>query len=195
FRTLRIPLKAGREFTEQDTEQAPRVVIISETMARSLFQPGVNPIGKRLRFGTEPADDPAWSTIVGIAADARYRELEDVRSDLYMSLEQWPGAFVNHLAVRTTADPLALLSTVRREVAALDPNQAVTRVATLDELVAAGLARSRFSAALLGCLSGLALLLAALGIYGLLSYTISLRTGEIGIRLALGAQGRDIRRM
>jgi putative ABC transport system permease protein len=195
FRTFRIPLKAGREFTQQDTDETPRVAIISETMARTLFAPGVDPLGKRLRFGTEPTENPAWCTIVGIAADARYRELEDVRYDLYMPLDQWAGAFVNHFAVRTTADPLALLPTVRREIAALDPSQAVTRVATMEQLVSANLARSRFSAALLCCLSGLALLLAAIGIYGLLAYTISLRNCEIGIRLALGAQGRDIWRL
>jgi putative ABC transport system permease protein len=118
-----------------------------------------------------------------------------VRFDLYMPLEQWGSAFVNHLAVRTTSDPVALLPTVRREIAALDPSQAATRVATMEELVSANLARSRFSAALLCGLSVLALLLAAIGIYGLLAYTISLGSGEIGIRLALGAQGRDIWRL
>jgi putative ABC transport system permease protein len=195
FRTFRIPLKAGREFTQQDTDQTPSVVIISETMARALFAAGVDPLGRRLRFGTEQTEHPVWCTIVGIAADARYRELEDVRFDLYMPLEQWGSAFVNHLAVRTTSDPVALLPTVRREIAALDPSQAATRVATMEELVSANLARSRFSAALLCGLSVLALLLAAIGIYGLLAYTISLGSGEIGIRLALGAQGRDIWRL
>jgi putative ABC transport system permease protein len=195
FRTFRIPIKAGREFNEHDTEQTPRVAIISETMARTLFKPGSDPIGRRLRLGTQPTDDPSWCTIVGIAADARYRELADVRFDLYVPLEQWPGAFANHFAVRTTGEPLALLSSVRRELDVLDPTQALTRVATMDQLVAANLARSRFSAVLLSCLSGLALLLAAIGIYGLLAYTISLRSGEIGIRLALGAQPRDIWRL
>jgi predicted permease len=195
FRTFRIPLKAGREFSQQDTDQTPPVLIISETMARALFTAGVDPLGRRLRFGTEPAENPVWCTIVGIAGDARYRELEDVRFDLYMPLEQWGGAFVNHIAIRTASDPVAMLPTVRREIAALDPGQAVTRVATMEQLVSANLARSRFSAALLCGLSFLALLLAAIGIYGLLAYMISLRNGEIGIRLALGAQGRDIWRL
>jgi len=192
FRTFRIPIKAGREFTEQDTDQSPLAAIISETMAKILFGPGVDPLGKRLRLGTEATDSPSWRTIVGVAGDARYRELQDIRFDLYIPFDQWPSAFVNHFAVRTTSEPTALLATVRREVAALDSTQAVTRVATMDQLVAASLAQSRFSAVLMNWLSGLALLLATIGIYGVLAYSVARRTGEFGIRLALGAQTGEI---
>jgi putative ABC transport system permease protein len=195
FRTFGIPIKAGREFTEQDTDRTPPAIIISETMARTLFGTGVDPLGKRLRLdlavGTGEERHP-WLTIVGVAGDVRYRELQDIRFDLYLPFAQWPSAFVNHFAVRATTDPAAMLASVRSEVAALDPTQAVTRVATMDQLVAANLAQPRFSAILLNWLSGLALLMAAIGVYGVLAVSVAQRTGEFGIRLAVGAQRADI---
>jgi putative ABC transport system permease protein len=189
FRTIRLPLKAGREFNDFDAEQSQPVAIISERMARTMFGAGVDPLGKQLRLDLR---DSPWRTIVGVVGDTRYRALQDTRFDLYIPFAQWGPGFVNHFAVRTSVAPQTMLSTVRSEVAALDATQAISRVATMDEMVAAHLAQPRFSAVLLNWLSALALLLAAVGIYGLLAYSVAERAGEFGIRLVLGAQRKDI---
>ena len=193
FRTFGTPLKAGREFSSSDTPDAPLVAIINETMARRLIPPGIDPVGQRLQLDPDDPRSP-WMTIVGIAGDVRQRELEDVRYAIYRPNTQTRHA-LNHFAVRTTSNPAALIATVRREIAAIDPTQVATSIATMEERVATHLARPRFNALLLNWLSGLAVLLAAVGIYGVVSYSVAQRTGELGIRLALGAQTKDILRL
>ena len=190
FRTFGIPLKSGRGFEAQDKAGNPPVVIISESMAERFFGSPARAIGKRLKLNPADAEEP-WHEIVGVAGDVRYRELQTSRLDLYVPHAQSTPS-LNHFAVRTTMDPAQALALVRREVASLDPNQAVSRVASMDELAAAQLARPRFNAVLLNWLAGLAMLLAALGIFGVMAYTVAQRTNELGIRIALGAQPRNI---
>ena len=189
FRSMGIPLKAGREFTEQDNEHAPQVAIITETMARRIFAPGVDAVGKRIKLGGQ-----GWRTIIGVAGDARYRGLRDMRWDVYVPYMQFPIP-VLYVTVRTTSDPTSFIAVARREVAALGPDQAITGLTTMEQLVSAALARPRFNALLLNLLSALAGILAVMGIYGVVSYSVTQRTQEIGIRLALGAQAGDVLRL
>ncbi|MEK6406540.1 MAG: ABC transporter permease [Acidobacteriota bacterium] len=190
FRTFGIPIKAGREFSAFDTPDAPLVAIINETMARRLVAPGVDPVGQRLQLDPDDPQSP-WATIIGIVGDVRHREFEDERYAIYRPNTQTRHG-LNHFAVRTTSDAAAFMATVRREIAAIDPTQVATSVATTEQQVATHLARPRFNALLLNWLSGLAVLLAAVGIYGVVAYSVAQRTGELGIRLALGAQTKDI---
>ncbi len=190
FRTYGIPLKAGREFSAFDTPDTPLVVIINQTMASRLVAPGVDPVGQRLQLDPDDPQSP-WATIVGIAGDVRHRELEDERYAIYRPNTQARHS-LNHFAVRTTGDAAAFMKTVRSDIAAIDPTQVATSVATTEQQVATHLARPRFNALLLNWLSGFAVLLSATGIYAVVAYSVAQRTGELGIRLALGAQTRDI---
>ena len=193
FRTFGIPLKAGREFDAQDSAGKQQVVIVSEHMAERFFGSPAAAIGKRLKLAPDEPDEP-WRLIVGVAGDVRYRELQSTRLDLYVPHAQ-SSPRLNHFAVRTTMDPARTLTLVRREVAALDPHQAVSRVASMEELTAAQLARPRFNAVLLNWLAGLAMLLAALGIFGVMAYAVAQRTNELGLRIALGAPPGNIMKL
>ncbi len=189
FRTLHVPLQAGREFTDADNADAPKVVIVNQALARR-YWPGQNPIGKHIALGRQTP-----SEVVGVAADVKNRGLAlDAQVQLYFPFSQLPWGNMN-LLVRTASDPHAMVSGVRAQIAAIDPDQPVTNIQTVDELMDGSRAQPRFILLVLGIFSAVALVLTVVGIYGVLAYSVAQRRQELGIRLALGAEKSDILRL
>jgi putative ABC transport system permease protein len=188
--TMRIPLLAGRAFSDADSAQSPKVIVVNESLARR-YWPNENAVGKHIVIGRQTTA----AEIVGIAADVKNSGLAiPAEPQIYLPFPQLPWGQMN-LLIRTANDPHSYVSAVREQVSAIDPDQPVTKIKTVEELMDGSRAQPRFMMFLMGMFSATALALAMVGIYGVLAYSVAQRRGELGIRLALGAGRSDILRL
>jgi predicted permease len=189
FAALKIPIRRGRVFTDADQATTDPVMVIDETLAKQ-YWPNEDPIGKHVRRGSRGP----WSTIVGVVGHVKHSDLagDTEKGRYYYALPQVPIPFTTFLVRTTQGDPGSLAAGIRQAVQAVDGALPVSNIKTMSDMVSASLAPRRFVVVLLGVFAGLALLMAVLGLYGVISYSVTQRTQEMGIRLALGAQRSEI---